>query len=491
MYQQFINRTKELTFLENHLSEHKPQLLIFYGRRRVGKTELLVQFVKSHPEVPSIYFLAGRKRWKENIRELQLKMAEILDDTLFSKAEFADYFELFREFGKKASGQAVIIIDKFPYLHDPHRDIESMFQKIYDEVISKTEIVLILCGSSISMMESLLGYKSPLYGRRTGQWLVEPLRFRDVCRFFPGYDMQACIEAYAVLGGIPFYLLMFDDSMDVLGNIEKTLLSKGSVLYKEPEFLLMKELREPRNYFSILKAIAAGNTKFAEIINSTDLDKSVVSRYIDVLYDLRIVRKSAPVTINKQNIRNMRYYLEDNLFNFWFKFVYPNETQIEYGQAGTIIERIKSQMDSYTSFVFEDVAGQFLYEIMDELPFRFERMGRWWHKNNEIDFVALNEQSRKIMFVECKWKNRKIGVDVLESLMKKAGHVDWKQGNRDEYFCIISKNGLTARAEQYAKYQGFFYFDLGDIEQVFKAGPAKNQPYAYSGSAELITSCLE
>jgi AAA+ ATPase superfamily predicted ATPase len=156
-------------------------------------------------------------------------------------------------------------------------------------------------------------------------------------------------------------------------------------------------------------------------------------------------------------------------FDFWFKFVYPNEGQIEYGQTDMIIETIKSQMDSYTSFVFEDIGGQFLYEIMDELPFRFERIGRWWHKDNEIDFVALNEQSRKIMFVECKWKKRKIGVDVLKKLEKKAKHVDWKHGSHDEYFCIISNKGLTKKAEQYAKDHGFFCFDLREMEQVYNA----------------------
>jgi len=467
MIQQFINRKEELSFLNERLAEHKPQLLIIYGRRRVGKTELLVRFLKNNPDTPSIYFLAGKKRWTDNVRELQSRMGEVSGEALFTKVEFEDYFELFREFSKTFKGQMILVIDEFPYLHDPEKDIESMFQKIYDEVISTSGIFLVLCGSSVSMMESLLGYKSPLYGRRTGQWKVEPLKFSDVCRFFPNYDIQSCIEAYAVLGGIPFYLSMFDDNVGVVENIRKTLLSRGSVLYIEPKFLLMEELREPRNYFLILKAIAAGNTKFAEIINATGLDKSMVSRYVDVLHDMRIVTKSAPVTIKKQNIRDMRYYLEDNLFNFWFKFVYPNEAQIEFGQSDIIIETIKSQMDSHTSFVFEDVARQFLYEIMDDLPLRFERIGRWWYRNNEIDLVALNEQSRTIMFVECKWKNRKTGVDVLEKLMAKAESVDWKKGSRTEYFGIISKRGLTTKAQQFAKEKGILSFDLKDMERVF------------------------
>ncbi|MDF1534703.1 MAG: ATP-binding protein, partial [Methanosarcinaceae archaeon] len=418
-------------------------------------------------------FLAGKKRWNNNIKELQSRMAEMVDEPLFSTAEFTDYIELFREFSKRFKEQIIIVIDEFPYLHDSKRDIESMFQKIYDEIISESEITLILCGSSVSMMESLLGYKSPLYGRRTGQWLVEPLRFKDVCKFVLKYDIQNCIETYAVLGGIPFYLSMFNDNNSVLKNIDNMLLSKGSVLQREPEFLLMEEIREPRNYFLILKAIAFGNTRSSEIINTTGLDKSVVSRYIDVLHNLRIVKKSTPITIKKENVRDIRYYLNDNLFNFWFKFIYPNESQIEYGNTDALIQTIKSQLDVHTSFVFEDVSQEFLYEIIDDLPFRFERIGKWWHKDNEIDLLAFNEESRDIMFIECKWKNRKIGVDVIEKLMNKTKHVEWKNNNRHEHFCIISKNGLTKNAEQFAKENGVLSFDIRNMKKVFNVGDSK------------------
>ncbi len=199
----------------------------------------------------------------------------------------------------------------------------------------------------------------------------------------------------------------------------------------------------------------------------------MVSRYVDVLHNLRIVKKSIPVTIKKENVRDIRYYLNDNLFNFWFKFIYPNEAQIEYGNTDALIQTIKSQLDVYTSFVFEDVSREFLYEIMDDLPFRFERIGKWWHKDNEIDLVAFNEGSRDIMFVECKWKNRKIGVDVIEKLINKTKHVDWRNNTRHEYFCIISKNGLTKNAEQFAKENSVLSFDMQDMKNVFNVGDSE------------------
>ena len=467
MAKQFINREGELAFLKTKREEQTPQLLIIYGRRRVGKTELLIQFMRENPNVPSIYFLAGRKRWVENIRELQNRMAEVVGDSLFARAEFSDYIELFCEFSKRYHRQIVITIDEFPYLHDPTRDIESMFQKIYDEIISKTEIYLILCGSSIAMMEGLFGYRSPLYGRRTGQWLVEPLGFNDSYKFFPRYDIKDAMAAYAVLGGIPFHLTLFDDQYKVMENIERTLLNKGSVLYNEPEFLLREELREPRNYFSILNAISSGATKFSEILNATGMDKGMVSRYLDVLHDLRFIRKSVPVTLTREKIRNTRYYVADNLFKFWFKFVYPNAGLIESGDVPAVIRMITSQFDSYTSFAFEDVSKEFLYKIRQDLPFRFDKIGRWWHKDAEIDLVALNEHTREIMFVECKWQQKKAGVNVLKNLMATSELVDWGGSGGREHYCVISKSGLTASAEAFAQEKGIISFDLTDMVRVF------------------------
>lgn len=467
MIQQFIDREEELAFLSSHLDGQKPQLLIIYGRRRVGKTELLVQFMRRNPDVSSIYFLAGRKRWAENLRELRNKMAEALGDDLFARVEFSDYIELFSEFSKRYNEQIIITIDEFPYLHDPKHDIESMFQKIYDEILSKTKIYLILCGSSIAMMESMLGYASPLYGRRTGQFLVEPIGFADSIKFFQKYDIESRIKTYATLGGIPFYLKMFDDRYEVIENIERTMLNKGSVLYREPEFLLREEFREPRNYFLILKAISFGNTRFSHILNATNMDKAIVSKYLDILSDLRIIRKSIPVTVTREKTRDIRYYFEDNLFKFWFKFVYPNEGLIESGDIPTVIRLIESQFDSYVGFVFEDVSKEFLYRIRPDLPFRFEKIGRWWRKDVEIDLIALNEQTREMMLVECKWQKKKTGVDVLENLMAKVDHVKWGFGRRRDYFCVISKSGLSAKADAFAQENNILSFDLTDMERVF------------------------
>jgi len=467
MIQQFINREDELAFLNSRLDGHTPQLLIIYGRRRVGKTELLTQFMRRNPDVPSIYFLAGRKRWTDNIRELQKMMAEVIGDDLFARVEFSDYIELFSEFAKRYDGRIIITIDEFPYLHDPKHDIESMFQKIYDENISKTKIYLILCGSSIAMMESMLGYESPLYGRRTGQFHVEPIGFADSIKFFREYDIKSRIETYAILGGIPFYLNMFDDRYGVVENIERTLLNKGSVLYREPEFLLRQEVREPRNYFAILKAISFGNTKFSEILNATGMEKAIVSKYLDIMSDLRIIRKTVPVTVTREKTRDLRYYFEDNLFKFWFKFVHPNEGLIESGDVPTVIGLIESQFDSYVGFVFEEISKEFLYKMRPNLPFQFEKIGRWWHKNVEIDLIAINEQTREMMLVECKWQKKKTGVSVLENLVAKADHVKWSNGRQRKHFCVISKSGLSTRAEAFAQEKGIITFDLTDMERVF------------------------
>ena len=177
--------------------------------------------------------------------------------------------------------------------------------------------------------------------------------------------------------------------------------------------------------------------------------------------------KSVPVTLTREKIRNTRYYVADNLSKFWFKFVYPNAGLIESGDVPAVIQMITSQFDSYISFAFEDVSKVFLYKIRQDLPFRFDKIGRWWHKDAEIDLVALNEHTREIMFVECKWQQKKAGVKVLKNLMATSELVDWGGSGRREHYCVISKSGLTASAEAFAQENGIISFDLTDMVRVF------------------------
>ncbi|MFH1422140.1 MAG: ATP-binding protein, partial [Planctomycetota bacterium] len=328
MHQQFINRERELEFLESRYRSGNPEFIILYGRRRIGKTRLITEFLQ---DKTGIYFLCASYSEIENLRLLQAQMSEFLKDESFKKLRIAGFEELFHEFFKwfKKKERIVLVIDEFPYLIALNSGVISIFQRIWDLNLSRQNVMLILCGSSIGMMETeVLGYKSPLYGRRTGQWRLGKLGFEYLRRFFPGYSTEDIIRVYGCLDSIPEYLLKFPPNLGFWENLRRNFVSKGSFLYEEAEILLREEFREPRNYTLILRAIAEGSRKLAQIASATGIDKGALSRYIHNLQRVGIVDAELPATFPKKSKRSL-YKLTDNYFKFYFRFVLPNKNNIE------------------------------------------------------------------------------------------------------------------------------------------------------------------
>jgi AAA+ ATPase superfamily predicted ATPase len=237
--------------------------------------------------------------------------------------------------------------------------------------------------------------------------------------------------------------------------LTETIFSPGSVLYQEAEFLLRQELREQANYFNISKAISMGRTKYGEIVTFTELDRTLVSKYLNTLILLHVVKKEFPVTLKKET-RNARYIFEDNYYNFWFRFVYPNKTLIEGGKIAELTEIINPDLNTHFSRIFEKVCREFL---LDSSPIVFNKIGRWWHKDKEIDVVALNEKTKEILFVECKWKDNVDAERVLIDLKEKTKYVDWFNESRKEYFAVFGKSFSR-------KSSNCLCFDLKDLKKI-------------------------
>jgi len=446
MFKQFLDREKELQWLKNNYRKKESSFLIIYGRRRVGKTELIKQFIQ---DIPHIYFLAGTKTERENMLELQIIMGDFLKDEMFKKIKFSNWEELFKEFTKKTKKQVIIAIDEFPYLIEGNKAIPSIFQKIWDEILKDKKIMLILCGSSIGMMETqVLGYKSPLYGRRTGQWKIEPFKFKNLMLFLKDFSFDDRLKYFSILDGIPQYLNKMDLKKSLNYNLKNKIFKKGEYLYEEAENLLRQEFREPRNYFSILQAISEGFRKYGEICNRTGLNKSLVSQYLSNLIELHIVKKEYPVTQKKES-RNAQYKLSDNYFNFWFEFIYPNKSIIEEDRQDKLLSGISEKLNRYYSFIFESVCKQLMWDIYPSIL----RVGKWWNKDIEIDIVGINEETKTIIFGECKWSEEKVDIDVLEKLKQKSKEVKWKDKKRYEKFIIFSKSGFTKNLKELSKKQ--------------------------------------
>lgn len=449
----FINRERELEFLHESYRGNISRFLVIYGKRRVGKTELVKQFFRN---IPHIYFLADKAPEKEQLRLLSEKVGLLYQDDFLLSRGFGNWYEFFKYI--KDKGRIVIAIDEFPFLIEANKAVPSIFQKGWDENLKDSEIYLILLGSSIGMMETdVLGYKSPLFGRRTGQILIEPLSFHDSKKFFPGKSDEEFIYIYSILGGTPAYLLQFDPPANLWTNIRKNILMPEAYLFSEPEFILKEELREPRNYFSILRAISMGKTRVSEIINETGFEKNIVGKYLSVLTDLRITKREVPVTEKSfEKSKKGIYMLHDNFFRFWFKFVFPNKSFIEEGEIDYVIsKKMKPELDLFTSQIFEEVCRSVIRKGL-AYEMKFNKVGRWWSKDAEIDIVGLNDDENSILFGEVKWSTKKLGIDILDDLKRKAQMVKWGKKNRKEYYALFSRKGFTEDVLKVAKKENIF-----------------------------------
>ena len=432
----FANRIEELESIKEALASKKPEFVVIYGRRRVGKTELLKQILSIRKD--AVYFLGRDEAPHDLLVRLSSIIADKYNDEKLMRFPFKDLDEAFYYFSQKKD--AVLIFDEFPYMASSEPALLSVMQGFCDSEMKNTNLKLFACGSSVGMVEkSLLGHSTPLYGRRTRQLKIEPMNFSAMKAFFPKKNFQELLEIYSVLGGTPAYLLEFEN--DLFTTIDKKFLKKDQFLYKDAEFILREELKEPRYYFSIIRSIAFGNTSIGRIMNDTGLSKDVVSKYIAVLQDLGVIERQWPITENPKS-RKGRYKIKDNYFKFYFRFIFPNLEYIEIGETDFLLENIKETFNSYLGIIFENVLLEILRVKKDLLPFKPTKIGRWWNKESEIDIIAIDEKHDKILFGEVKYTQKKVGNDLYMDTMEKSQKVKWRNNTRKEYYMLVSKGGF-------------------------------------------------
>ena len=438
----FVNRLAELDLLEKRFTSDKAEFFVLYGRRRVGKTELLARFCQSKR---ALFFVSDLGS------EISMRSAfsQLINDTLFGPeqmdAVYSNWEAVFKALGNASkTDRLVVVLDEFPYLITTYPPVASILQKAWDQTLKNTKIMLILCGSYIGMMEeSVLSYKAPLYGRRTAQYLLEPLQFKDARLLFADFSPEDQVRAYAIYGGTPAYLQTIDSKKALDENIVDDILSRGSYLYDEVRFILQQELREPRNYFAILQAIAAGKTKLNEIKLATGLDGATA--YLDTLQQLHLVERIVPVTTSQpQKSRRGIYRLKDHYLRFWFRFVHPNRSQLERSGSRLVLEnQVLPEIDHFASLAFEDICQQYFWleGLSGNLPFQPINSGRWWNNSEEIDLVVLGEE--EAILVECKWSSKPAGMNILANLERKAAIIQGDLGNKKIYFALCSRSGFT------------------------------------------------
>ena len=465
MNRMFVNRERELKFFNDKYRSKGFDFIVIYGRRRVGKTELVKQFIK---DKKNIYFLADKRGTEFNIDRFKQKISEFLDEP---RVELDTLEAVFSYLLKKIGDQRLIIcIDEFSYLIEKDDSIPSVFQLIIDEILNKSNIMLILLGSSVSLMENgVLSSKSPLYGRRTGQFKIEPLSFSNILEFFPNRELSENVLLYSVFGGIPFYLNKIDNGA-ALDNIKSLILKKGEILYEEIDFLLKEELREPSTYKSILEAIASGCSKIGEISNKAKVETRDIDKYLKVLINLGYVEKEISPT-EKEKSKKTIYRIKDNFFKFWFKFCSPKLSELEIGREGEVFSFIKNNLNSFVGIIFEEICKEFLGK---NRIFEYKKVGRWWgykridnkREEIEIDICAVNEKTKEILFGECKWKDNVNVESIMKDLREKIEYVEWNNEKRKESYAVFAKS-FSKKIDEFEG-KKIYCFDLKDIEKRLK-----------------------
>ena len=339
----------------------------------------------------------------------------------------------------------ILAIDEYPYVARSSKSLASTLQLLIDKYKDTSQLMLILCGSSMSYMEDeVLAYKSPLYGRRTAQMKIFPFSFDEACRYLKNYSDEDKALAYGIVGGTPQYLLQMDDRLSIEDNIKNTYLNPISFLYEEPTNLLKQEVREPAIYMAIITAIAVGASRMSDISNKVGEDSNICANYLKSLINLGIVKKETPY--GEKTSRKSIYSIEDNMFRFWYRFVPNNNSVIMRGAADIVYRRIEPQLSEYMGAVFEEICKQYLWNLLlnGNSPVEFSELGRWWgndpieKKQTEIDIMG-EQDKQTALFGECKWTNEKVDLGVLETLIKRSKLFSYI----NVHLFLFSRSGFT------------------------------------------------
>lgn len=455
MISNFINRDEELSLLEKEWKKTAGSLLILHGRRRIGKTRLLMEFCSNKK---GIFYIAEDTSSQIQLNGLKEKFAELAGDSLLKTLEIKDWDQLFNYFTKNAPQERYyLVIDEFTYLIKSDKRILSVLQKYWDTFFSFSNVLIILSGSLLGLMsKKVLSHSSPLYGRRTRDILLGALSFEHSNKFLK-MGLEDQLKLFLIIGGVPEYLLKASDYDNLNEFLENEFFNKQGYFFREPHFIISQEFREIKIYFSILNAIAYGNMKPTRIANFIGLKAREIYPYLESLIQQGFIERQASILGNpKKGI----YLIKDDVFDFWFNFIFKYREEIERN----IFNLKKEWLDTFFGKKFERFC---LKEVVPRLFLTYRQINRWWFKEEEIDIIALNEEDNEIFFIECKWSNidARKAENIVEDLRRKAELVRWKVIDRNEKYGIIARRIYQKEA---LINKGYLALDLEDIINVSK-----------------------
>jgi uncharacterized protein len=451
----FVDRLEELAFLNRLLTRKQPgpaQLALLYGRRRVGKTELLKHWCQQSG-LPYVYWAADKEPAALQRRSFMATMLAMPEE---QATPFDSWPALWRWLAPRLAEKGekqLLILDELSYASAADPALLSALQHAWDHHLQASQVVLVLCGSQVTTMEAIMQHQSPLFGRFTGQWHLQPLPFYSLREFFPGWSAEERVALYAVVGGIPAYLGWLDSDLTLIQNIRQVILEPGNIFLAEPELLLHDELRDISTYQAILRAISKGYHTLKEISNDCLMGPSSLTFHLSKLQELHLVERRLPITLTTAQQRlakQGRYHLSDPFFRFYFRFLFPHQKSLMSAEETTA--HIKNELRAFVGLSFEKLAQQWVVAQAraGQLPFSPEAVGSHWSRRVQVDVVAINWQSRDILLGECKWGTEAVNRQVIRELIEGKGpkvRQDLLDGEQwTIHYAVFSRAGFTEAA---------------------------------------------
>jgi AAA+ ATPase superfamily predicted ATPase len=449
----FVGRERELSKLNELYEGGAFECVVVYGRRRVGKTRLITEFIK---DKEAIYFSGIESNEQENLENFSGSIFAFSSQIHNAGAFFPSFQKAWEAvFSLAKERRVVLAFDEYPYAAAAYPGLSSLLKEFIDRNQEESKLFLILCGSSLSFMENqVLGYQSPLFGRRTAQLKIEPLTFYEMRGYYKNLKIREAALVYGLTGGVPQYMGKIYDKFSLAQNIRDNFFDPSSYLFEEPLNLVKQECREPALYNAIIKAIASGASKLSEIASRTGLTTAVCSNYLSTLASLGIIRKEFP--FNEKKAKKTFYSVADSMFRFWYRFIPSNMALIQNGQKELVYKRVLPELPAFMGSVFEEICKQWLWRenSAGRLPFVFTQLGRWWGndpiRKQEAEIDIIGAADVEAIFCECKWTNEKTGQAVLQSLIDRSGLFSYRR----KFLYVFSKSGFTEGCVKAAKESG-------------------------------------
>ena len=469
----FFGRNKELTLLDKLHQRAGAQLLILYGRRRIGKTALIEQWTQNRlGERDYLYWMATQTSTTNQLRDFSQAILRFIepDAPITPSFSYESWETAWARVSQLASERRfVLILDEITYVMQANPELPSLLQRAWDHTLKRTNLFLILTGSLAGIIQrSALDYQSPLYGRATAKLKLQPLSFGTLRALLPAMTTEQRVAVYAITGGIPAYLELFDDTHNIIHNLREHFITPTNVMLNDAVFLLREQVDEPRNYIALLEAIANGGHKLADIAKLAGLERSNANKYLTVLRELGTIARIVPATVQRpERSRQGHYIFKDAYLRFYFRFLRPYLGDIERGRLNRVINLLEDHLTDFIgTHTFEELCREWLNEKADrgELPYFLDRVGSHWSKEAQIDVVGINWRTKQILFGECKWGRQPVERKVMDKLVAQSAKALPGKGDWQQDYILFSRAALTSAAQQQVSELGAMVLSIEQIE---------------------------